>query len=166
MNNKKIVDYVMQSPNNTNPAVLESMLEAINGGNSSSNNNDLKVASWSMWTLNSVLESVDIDAGKLVKISNECPTKEELNGGLFCVFTESGTSGSILVGGLLDTMVKEEENGVLVIGDHLVLMSEDAATVEGMPSGGIWTGVGKNSGLMGEMATVLVWGHPVDDSFS
>lgn len=32
MNNKKIVDYVMQSPNNTNPAVLESMLEAINGG--------------------------------------------------------------------------------------------------------------------------------------
>lgn len=32
MNNKKIIDYVMQSPNNTNPAVLESMLEAINGG--------------------------------------------------------------------------------------------------------------------------------------
>lgn len=31
MNNKRIIDYVMQSPNNTNPAVLESMLEAIIG---------------------------------------------------------------------------------------------------------------------------------------
>lgn len=31
MNNKRIIDYVMQSPNNTNPAVLESMLKAIIG---------------------------------------------------------------------------------------------------------------------------------------
>lgn len=32
MNSQEIIDYVMNTPNNTNPAILKQMIEASNGG--------------------------------------------------------------------------------------------------------------------------------------
>lgn len=63
MKNKRIIDYVMQSPNNTNPAVLESMLEAISGGA------DTGIVGY-YYDGSKEYEYIEVDGILLAKISN------------------------------------------------------------------------------------------------
>ena len=146
MNNKKIIDYVMQSPNNTNPAVLESMLEAINGNSGGGTSGGAKV-----FRLGIPLAEIENresasmgDGVNLIKISDQIPTVEEVaNAILFTSRRDSSTGDHYIEhkliymneGDVILGLAVDESDELFGGYPVAVLMTEELANMLGASAG-------------------------------
>ena len=76
----KVIDYVMQSPQNTNRAVLESILEAIIGDGSGGG-----TSGGGAWYLGEKTKDDELINGAFYKLTDHHLTADELDGGLLVV---------------------------------------------------------------------------------
>ena len=141
MNNKKIIDYVMQSPNNTNPAVLESMLEAINSGGRLALHRSFS-------SVEEMQNQPQWDA--LVKVFDETPTIEQVRGGMFLytseVFNHVSTSLHKFIGIPLDEsgIVGESGSWAVCVANKAIALciTEEIREMVGAPEAGIYLAAG------------------------
>lgn len=68
MDKEKILDYVMNSPQNTNRAVLSSMLDSMGGGGSSTKTITLKYGTEGAWTTVTLGDGSTITPGNSLEI--------------------------------------------------------------------------------------------------
>lgn len=126
MENKKIIDYVMQSPNNTNPAVLESMLEAIIGGGGTSGGGAFYMSALS--------NDEELIGGWLYKITDHQLTADEFKSCLVVVETPTVGSTSFFslenVDDADDAVFEEDGMVALVIGSLQIYVFNDVVAAE------------------------------------